>query len=243
VLVDEVAEGRPEPDDPSDLPVRLGRIMDKTIHALQEHHRRREQLDPSVQRTLARFNSPDLQRTLARFDASAVPRMFDRSRAAKAQRTLARFNSPTAQRTLARFNSPEAQRAFERLTTPSPAGQRVIERLSQPVSWSRLAEAARVVAREYGIEPEAEEQLAALEDELPGPEDASGSWADALAGLSFVQQVALVTAALLVLDQAGQFLTSLTGENVPEPVRAAIELLFAVIAFLLLWIEQSDRRD
>jgi hypothetical protein len=24
---------------------------------------------------------------------------------------------------------------------------------------------------------------------------------------------------------------------------AAIELLFAVIAFLLLWIEQSDRRD
>jgi hypothetical protein len=56
--------------------------------------------------------------------------------------------------------------------------------------------------------------LAALEDELPGPEDASGSWADALAGLSFVQQVVLVTAALLVLDQAGQFLTSLTGENV-----------------------------
>ena len=197
--------------------------------------------DPSVQRTLARFNSPDLQRTLARFDSSAIPRMFDRSRSAEAQRTLARLNSPAVQRTLARFYSPEAQRAFERLTTPSPAGQRVIERLSQPVSWSRLADAARIVAQEYAIEPEAEEQLAALE-ELPDPDDASGSWADALAGLSLVQKVAVLTAALAVLDSSGQFLTSLTGENVPEPVRAAIEVLFAVIAFLLLWIDQESSR-
>jgi hypothetical protein len=216
--------------------------------------------DPSVQRTLARFNSPDLQRTLARFHSSAeaqrtlarfnsesaeaqrILARFDRSRSAEAQRILARFNSPAVQRTLARFNSPEVQRAFERLTTPSPAGQRALERLSQPVPWSGIADAASVVAREYGIEPEAEEQLEALEDELPDPEAASGPLADALAGLSFVQQVALVTAALLALDQAGQFLTSLTGENVPEPLRAAIELLFAVIAFLLLWIEQQSDR-
>jgi hypothetical protein len=101
-------------------------------------------------------------------------------------------------------------------------------------------DAARVVAREYQIEPEAE-QFAALEGEFPDSEDEPGSLADALASMSLVQQVALLTAALMILDKSGQLLTSLTGEKVPERVRAAIELLFGVIAFLLLWIEQQSK--
>jgi hypothetical protein len=188
---------------------------------------------PAVQRAIEQFNqpSPAVQHALRQF-AQPSPQI---------RRALEQMSEPSVLRAVKQFEtSPAVKRAIEQLSQPSPAVQRAVEQLTAPPSWARIAAAARTIAARYDIDAEVREPFEVLEEELPEA-DQEGSLAAALAELSLRAQVALVTAGLLILDKAGTLLTSVTGEEVPKQLRASIDLLFAVIAFLLLWIEQQSQ--
>jgi hypothetical protein len=128
--------------------------------------------------------------------------------------------------------------AMEQLAQPSLDWDRIVRQLDRLAYASQLGDAARVIAERYSTEQDEDEPLAVLSDQLPPNGDAS--LLAVLAGLPLTYQVALITAALTVLDKAGRLASSVTGADVSEPVRAATDLLFAVIAFLLIWIEQQS---
>jgi uncharacterized protein with FMN-binding domain len=159
--------------------------------------------------------------------------------------------------------SPALLDAVRRATEPSPAlydavtkvmkpsaGLRVaLSRLSEPafaakltLNFDSVVEAARSVAVETGDAGSAySEPFESIEKQLPKPN--KRTIAASLAALPVLTQVALLAAALELLDRTGLFMADLADAEVPAPLKSGAEVLFCVVAFVLLWIQPNPPAD
>jgi hypothetical protein len=153
---------------------------------------------------------------------------------------------------LATQPSPAIREALKLAMQPNPAIQAVIDtlearglrdvldRLPADYSLRRLADATHTIVAEYDLGLEYEEPFRRVAEQAPDS-DAEPELKRSLATLPWYVQVALLIQALHVVDSAGRFMADLAHLDVPRPVRSSTDLLFAVIVFLLLWVEQSGQ--
>jgi hypothetical protein len=227
--------------------------------------RRAMKPSPALQRALRDATAPSPTRTMRSISepSSAVARALEElmepsSAAARAMEQVARPSSALAQ-AMERFMGPESaaartlEQAMEQLSRPSSAIARALEQLASPSSafsqtvqrfanydWAALSESLHTVIKEMELEAELGEAFENVEAQVP---DAMGNLARTLAALPLPVQMALVVAGLHILDSAGQLQAAMTGAEVPPALRASIDLLFATVAFLILWIQQLESPD
>ena len=121
--------------------------------------------------------------------------------------------------------------------------QESIRRLSEQIASIQRTPAFREYAAAQSMAAAAErfeeevEGAGALPETEPGP--SPGWW---LASRPLLKQVALLYAALQVLDAVeARLLEDASGNDVPDPVQAATQVCFAVVAFLILWLSERDQ--
>jgi hypothetical protein len=99
----------------------------------------------------------------------------------------------------------------------------------------RFAPAAGFEAATEWFQEEAQQAGDMPEDH---PDESLGWW---LATRPFEVQVGMLVAGLVVLDAFTKLLEEISGEDVPDPLQAATQLCFAVVAFLLLWMQERGK--
>ncbi len=104
------------------------------------------------------------------------------------------------------------------------ASLRELQELASQIDWEQVIEVARIF--------DAQVQLA--DEERPASE--SASLADWLTSLPDPRQAGLLLAALTIVDRLRGIVEAATGEQLPAPVAASIELAMSIAAFLVLYI-------
>jgi hypothetical protein len=142
------------------------------------------------------------------------------------------------------------EHAMDQLTSPASAMARTIEQLTGPTStlartieefqrydWAALSASLRVVVEELELDAELEEPFENVEEQIV---DSGRNLAATLAALPLYAQMALVVGALHILDSATQLQAQMMGTEVPPGLVAATNLLFATVAFLILWMQHTE---
>jgi hypothetical protein len=78
------------------------------------------------------------------------------------------------------------------------------------------------------------------EEEGPDEEDSEASLGWWVASLTPVTQLAIFVAGLQVLDRVNSLIETTTGREIPDSLQSATQVCFAVVAFMLLWMQVRD---
>jgi hypothetical protein len=125
--------------------------------------------------------------------------------------------------------------AFRAAMEPPPGVTEMLQQITEQYRWNAVTEAAHAITRNYNVAASVEEVFADIAGQVPDENEAPVAWS--LASLPLGIQLALLMASLQLLDRAERFTATVTHTELPLALRSATDLMFAVMAFLFIWIE------